>query len=241
MVGSSRLAGIFLALAGLSFSGCATNAKPSPDDIEARYDPHEWRELRDIGNRNLRVAVIERIDPEKIVANDGFGQPILNTNPRSLLVFARDGNTSRAVASADWLIPPAGSVDMPCLDDPLEGGDIAVEDDVLIVQLNFWLSCGSYSVMHRTFRFSYEDSAMRLIGFDKLEFSRANGLGRETSINFLTGRKKVIDNVQVIEGDEGDSRPLPTENWSNVPRQTIRIEEIDLRQCDVSTDPPVWC
>lgn len=188
------------------------------------------------------VLVIRQADPALIVENDGLGEPMLDLNPRSLLVLERAGNGWRQLARADGLVPTAGNMDSPCLADPLEDGGVTVAKRILTVWLNDWLSCGSFGVTALSYKFRLEKGRFRLIGFDRLQFSRATGLGDETSINYLTGRRKDTSNATILEfGGGGEPAPRPEVSWRRIGRERHFLEEMDITSCEDEENTPSWC
>lgn len=134
------------------------------------------------------AIVIRGQDPAKIVRNEGLGASELDTNPRQLLVFLRQGQGYRlAAANRDWL-PPAGNSDSPCLQDPLEDGGIGIKNGRLTVVLHYWLSCGSWGVQNNTYTFRLEGRRFRLIGLDQVSYMRNGGEQTTVSTNYLSRR-----------------------------------------------------
>ena len=188
------------------------------------------------------VLVIHQNDPQFVKENDSLGAQRLDLNPRALLILKREGEGWRQLARTDTLVPPAGSLDAPCLADPLEDGGVAIVDGVLSVAFHYWLSCGSYGVTTRDYKFRLQEGRFRLIGFDRLEFSRASGRGDEVSINYLTGRRKSATGITVIEPDELDApQAPPEESWETITRDILFLEDIDTDLCDSWENSPGWC
>jgi hypothetical protein len=178
------------------------------------------------------ALVIRRDDPKLRLQNEGMGQAELDTNPRRLLVFAKTSNGFRQIAAADRLIPPSGSEDAVCLEDPLAEGGISIARRVLSVNLHYWLSCGGWSVTVNTFKFRLDSGRFRLIGFDQMQFMRNSGEGEQVSVNFLSGRKSstpfAID----------DSIPKRL-RWSRIRPVRFYLDSLDIKSCqqiDESTD-----
>ena len=185
--------------ASATLAGAAVAASPASPPVPAgwKVDVSARGDLTGDGIADVAM-VIRRANPRGIVQNDGLGTQQLDTNPRQLVVFAGNGRGFRQIAASKLLIPPAGSTDSPCLEDPLTEGGLAIARGVLSVRLHYWLSCGSYGVRTDNFKFRREGARFRLIGFDRLEFMRSSGEGEELSYNLLTGERGVrpfaIDN-----------------------------------------------
>jgi hypothetical protein len=166
------------------------------------------------------VIVIEEQDKSKIINNDRLGSQTLNTNPRRLIILTPAAKGHRQIQSVEGFLPPEGDAESSCLADPLmENGGMEIKKGVLIVTLNYWLSCGSYGVTKDIFRFRQQGSRFRLIGKDTKSYSRASGEGEEISINYLTGRKRETTGITVIEPDEGGSVAKPKTTWSRIPAE----------------------
>lgn len=170
------------------------------------------------------VQVIQRTDPKLVIGNGGLGSDKLDTNPRRLLILARAGATYRQLAAIDGFIPPAADAETPCLADPLDEGGIAIARGVLTVDLRYWLSCGSYGVTGTTFKFRHDAGRFRLIGFDRMEFSRSSGEGEKVSVNFLTSRKAVT--AFAID----DSIPERLK-WTRIKPQRHFLDTLNLSAC----------
>lgn len=151
------------------------------------------------------VLVLEQNKKSNFVKNESLGAQELNLNPRRLLILFQAASGYEKVLSLDNYLPSQNSEDSPCLDDPLSEGGIQVNRGLLKISFRYWMSCGSWGVSHRTFTFRYESSRFRLIGLDTWGFMRNTGEKSETSVNFLTGKKKMVSGLN--EFDESESKP----------------------------------
>ena len=166
------------------------------------------------------VIVLQQQDAAKIVANDGLGNPTLDTNQRQIKVLLRQGAGYRLVAENRSWLPSAGDVDMPCLADPLlDEGSIEINRGVLKVSLGYWLSCGSWGVSRDTYTFRWQQNRLRLIGWDGVEFMRNSGDMTERSINYLTGRQKTVTGGNMFE--DVPAAKIKT-RWQTLPPQPAR-------------------
>ncbi|MBN8502080.1 MAG: hypothetical protein J0M19_13130 [Sphingomonadales bacterium] len=170
------------------------------------------------------ALVLRKDDPKLVLRNEGMGSETLDTNPRRLVIFFRQGTAFRQVASSSRLLPPAGSKDSPCLADPLGEGGISIAQQVLTLSMDYWLSCGGWGTSTNTYKFKREGARFRLIGFDHREFMRNSGKGEEVSVNFLSNRKSqtpfAID----------DSIPKKL-RWSRIKPQRHYLDSLDLEAC----------
>ncbi len=159
-----------------------------------KYIPENWKIIQKIKgdlNKDQKddlVLIIEETDATKLLKNDGLGADSLNTNPRGILVFFNDNNKYTLISkNLKGFIPSENSVENSCLEDPLNS--VEIEKNILIINFNYWLSCGSWYVNNATYKFRYQNNSFELIGFDHFEFHRASGKKSEMSINFLTKKK----------------------------------------------------
>lgn len=187
------------------------------------------------------VLIIQKDDPSNMINNEGLGHPELNTNPRHLLFVTRTRNVGRVTARIENFLPPEGDTDSPCLVDPLEEGGVSLAKGVLTVTFHYWLSCGSYGVSNKSYKFRKEGARYRLIGLDANSYSRASGLGDESSINYLTGRKKLTSGIVVIEPEDGSKAAPPTVSWSRIGKERFYLDSMDRKSCDDYGTSPSWC
>jgi hypothetical protein len=169
------------------------------------------------------VILIQQNNAVKRIKNDDMGQPELDLNPRRLIVLSGTVSGYRLLAASHKLIPPAGSEETPCLVDPYQGSAIA--RNTLTVTLTYWLSCGSYGVTNNRFVFRVESERLRLIGFDRMEFTRSTGRGEKVSVNFLTGRK----NSTPFAIDDSVREKL---RWGRITPRRIHLEDLDPSACE---------
>ncbi len=170
------------------------------------------------------VLVLEEINPANLKPNKILEPSVLNVNPRRLLVLLKTHGAYREILSKDSLLPSANDEDSPCLDDPLiEQGGISIRNGKLAIRLGTFLYCGSYGVNHRTFTFRLEKTRFRLIGYDYSEFSRSSGEASECSINYLTGKKKIITGLNYFFEER------PKVLWSRISgEKTFYLDEISF-------------
>jgi hypothetical protein len=190
------------------------------------------------------AMVVEQDDPDNRLKNEGLGNAEINTNPRVLILMENRKGIYYQFGNYTYFIPSEGDAENMCLADPLlsEGG-IAIANKQLKITLGYWVSCGSYGVTKRTHTFRAQGKKMRLIGLDTLSYSRASGEGDETSINFLTGRKKSTSGIAVIAPDEGvdEPAPKPKVKWSTIKSKPMYLDAMKMDFCDGYENLPVWC
>lgn len=223
---SMRWFGGFLAVSVLAVAGTTAMAKVEnlpPVPAGWMIDASASGDLNGDGISDIAV-ILRKTDPKLVRKNEGLGESVIDSNPRRLVVYFRNGSAFREAAASSRLLPPAGSEDSPCLADPLSEGGISIAQQVLSISLNYWMSCGGWGTSKNTYKFKREGVRFRLIGFDHMEFMRNSGEGEEVSVNFLTGRKSqtpfAID----------DSIPKKL-NWSRIKPQRFYLDSLDLETC----------
>lgn len=149
--------------------------------------------------------VLRQSDPKNI-KNE------MNTNPRALVViFAETAHKYKLILEHRTFIPPN---DNPDIDDPL--GGISIRRGNLGVTFHYWSSAGSWSTGDTTLTFRYQDGCFHLIGYDSFSMHRATLKEFQTSINYLTGKKK-----ETSSGGE-DSRKKNTTTASKLPIKPLK-------------------
>jgi len=72
-------------------------------------------------------------------------------------------------------------------EDPMADGELIVRRGGFDIKLTLLSGIGSYQTATLRYRFRYQDSCFRLIGYDRMETNRGTLETRDVSINFLTG------------------------------------------------------
>lgn len=217
-----------VALLGL----CAACGAASAVDDALRplqdWTPPGWKEIRraagDLdrdGDRDI-VLVLEQDAPAPISADgEEDGDEVLNTNPRMLLVLFAEGGMYRKAAENTTLVPTERSVEEPCLDDPLT--EVAIRNGTLRLTFERFLSCGGWATSKVVYTFRHDGKGMRLIGQDTSTFMRNSGEETMDSINYLTGRQKIVNGMYEA-GENGLERDL-TPRWRPLARTAPRYLE----------------
>ena len=236
-----------LAFAALIALAIPSSAFASQEEEWKDIAPAGWKVISAAEDRQTAdgsgnaVLVIEKDDPANRIKNDGLGGPELNTNPRHLLFVTRTRNVGWVTGRIENFLPPEGDFESPCLADPLEDGGVSLAKGVVTVSLHYWLSCGSYGVTHKEYKFRKEGARYRLIGLDVNSYSRSTGMGDESSINYLTGRKSVTSGVVVMEPEDGTKPGPPKISWSRIGKQRFYLDSMDRKACDDYESSPSWC
>ena len=98
------------------------------------------------------------------------------------LLGVRGGYTLLALNAR--LVP---QVDLASQEDPMADGELSVRPGGFDIKLGVMSGVGSYQSASLRYRFRYQGSCLRLIGYDRLETHRATLATQDLSINFLTG------------------------------------------------------
>lgn len=160
-----------------------------------------------------KVIIEQAQDPRKIIKNESLGAPKLNLNPCRLTVLLAGANGFQPAARATWL-PGEHSRDTPCLEDPL--GDITIKNQVLTLNLGYWLSCGSYGVNHNAYKYRLQHGAFILIGADSSSYMRNGGYGTAISINFPARKIKATGYIPVFEEENGATPHPQQDRWATL-------------------------
>ena len=178
------------------------------ENIQSKNDiiPSDWRLLDsisgDLNNDGILdfVLAIQKNDSTNIILNDGFGVDTINLNPRKLAIYygTKSGELVKKLVSDEFIILR----DNPAMEEPFEGFDLSNEG-VLDINFRIAYNTGSWSVSVHKYRFRFQNNQLVLIGYDLMEFHRASGETKETSINFLSKRMKIAKGT--ISNDEPES------------------------------------
>ena len=181
-----------------------------------------------------KVLVLQQQNTANWRDNEALGAPRLNLNPRTLLVLWNTPQGYREAVRNTTLLPSENSEDTPCLVDPLDEGAISIRKQVLVVNLHYWLSCGSYSVNHMQYKFRYQQGAWPLIGLDVNSSSRNSYDTEQSSYNFATG-KALYTGVKTQTTASSDSKVVRLSKPSR-----ISNPRVDLRESDVEAKLGQW-
>jgi len=203
--------------------------------------PSGWKLIHtatgDLNNdgRSDAVLIIEQDYPRNRKPNTGLGEPVLNTNPRHLLILFNTPAGFKLTSSVDHFLPGEGSLDSPCLGDPLDNGGASVKRGLLQIDLHYWLSCGSYAVNHQTLLFRHEGGRFRLIGRDAWDFMRNSGERSEVSINYLTGKRKTTTGLNEFD------KSSPKVVWDEVRNRGPFFLDAISSECPAEENSANWC
>lgn len=169
------------------------------------------------------ALIIENTNPKNIHQNDSLGNSELNLNPRKLLVLFKNKQGFQLTSSNSFL-PTEGDADSPCLEDPLaESDQISIKNGVLSIGFHYWLSCGSWYVTNKTYKFRYQNQSFKLIGYDSDDFHRATGETTTQSINFQTGKIKNTSGGNAFE----ESNQFEKVSWSKLKNNySLKLEQV---------------
>ena len=183
------------------------------------------------GDKRADAAlIIQQQNPALRLKNEGLGADVLDTNPRRLLVLVRENQGYRLlVQTQTHFLPPQGAADAPCLADPLEDDALTIRQGRLWLDVDYWLSCGSWGTRRDTYQFRYQKGSMQLIGADSRFFSRNSHDESRTSVNLLSGKIKTTTGIN----ESYRERHRPRERWT----QLARLPETDLQRMQALPEP----
>lgn len=146
------------------------------------------------------IMVIENTDPAFLKRNRRLGPKILNMNPRQMLVLFQTQTGYQEMLRVANGFPTEHSFQKPCLADPLvEAGKINIEDGLVKVALNYTLKCSGYNTTKHTFKFRYENTRFRLVGFNTMQLERISGDATEHNFDYLAGQKTTVTGINIYE------------------------------------------
>jgi hypothetical protein len=215
-----------------------------------KHVPAGWKTIRtaqgklSAASQGDAVLIIEKQDASLRQNNDGLGAQSLNLNPRALVFLTKiRGGYRQTAPASEGFIPSEGSQESPCLSDPFEDGDVQISKGVISITLKYWLSCGSYEVSTKTFKFRLENRRHRLIGIEQMSFSRTGyGGGTTVSANYLTGKKETTTGISGIGPDVEDAKLMITKTrWSRLKPGKFYLENMQQTECDAYDVAPSWC
>lgn len=203
---------------------CSTLRDQKPELLESsasRLDfvPRGWKlsdkvdgDLNGDGREDF-VLIVQRNEPAGEIENpEGLGYDHFDCNPRMLLVILSDAEEGRyrlggsdATIIPDWIAPT--------YDDPYSG--MSIDKGVVVLELGFWANAGSWLMFTRTFRFRWNGQEMALIGYDANLVHRGSGEMKQTSVNYLSGKRK--DAEGTISDETGKWV------WSDMPKRPSPI------------------
>ena len=150
------------------------------------------------------VLLFRQADPRNLLPNeDGLGPKPWDTNPRILVVAFKDpsGPGYSLALENHTLIPRP---DSPTLEDPLEGGGLAIVRGTLRLDLASFSSAGAWTTFRNRFVFRFQDDCFRLIGFEHHEVQRNTGETVDLSLNYAA--RKEITEHGTLESDAKHTR-----------------------------------
>ncbi len=200
-------------------------ATPSPTQNPFRIGKMAWRDIAfvpprwklydkvtgDLDGNGLTdsVLVVQKNDPAKMMSNpDRLGMDYYDANARTVLVLLQKNAGEYHLVATDSAIIP--DHDSPTISDPYEF--MSIDKGSLHLHILSFANAGSWSTSSHRFQFRWDGDAMELIGFERSYVHRASGEMRQTSVNYLTKRRK--DAQGNIEDDEMEWR------WSDLPKAT---------------------
>lgn len=195
------------------------------------FVPKRWtlerRANGDLNGDGLPDAalVIRSTYPKLILDNpSGFGGPSYNSNPRTIIVLlAQRGGRYRRVGMSNDIIPRV--VDT-ITDDPFVNKKLSIEGGVLKLSTDFFASAGTWSAYTTIFTFRYQKGAVYMIGYDKDYVHRGSGEHIKTSVNFLTGQKRVWTGFIDTEEEKFDERDAEITHKNLGRKPLIRLEDV---------------
>ncbi|GHU05925.1 hypothetical protein FACS1894158_10510 [Betaproteobacteria bacterium] len=203
----------------LASNASGVDIKPTVTKAED-FVPEGWKlhsitygDLNQDGGKDA-VLVIQETDEKKIIPNNknrwNGWKDELNTNPRTLLIAFKNGNTYKLALKNEEILPSQDDADSQYLnDDPLNenrGGGIEITaKNTLVIRFQGF---NPESIYRDSYTFRYQNNRFELIGLDIHSQLRENTA--KISINYSTGKKLTItENL-------ADNSTKPVKKWSHI-------------------------
>lgn len=100
--------------------------------------------------------------------------------------------------------------DENCIDDALSGGGVSIKNSVLDIAFDAMNSCSNWYGESWTYRFKFDNSQFKLIGFEYWFVYKTDGKNKTYSGNFLTQKLKIA------QGNEFDDNVKPQISWKSL-------------------------
>ena len=97
--------------------------------------------------------------------------------------------------------------DENCIDDALSGGGVSIKNSVLDIAFDAMNSCSNWYGESWTYRFKFDNSQFKLIGFEYWFVYKKDGKNKTYSGNFLTQKLKIT------QSNEFDDNVKPQISW----------------------------
>ena len=163
--------------------------------------------------RKDHVLIIKGTEKDKIVTDEYRGK--LDRNRRGIIIlFKTEDNSYKKIVENN-----------NCFSSENEDGGVyyAPEMEVSIDKKNLYVNYMHGRYGYWTYTFKYRSNDFQLIGYDA-SYNRGPIVQNETSINFLTGKKQIKDNINKNEEDRDE---VFKETWSKVDIQKpVLLSEI---------------
>ena len=186
---------------------------------------YETGDLNKDGFEDL-VIVIQGTDTSKTIINQGLGYDTLDTNPRTLLVYLYNKETSKfeKFKESKNIIP---SHSFPTMDDPFAG--MKIKKGILEINYYFWYSAGSWYTTEKTYKFRFQNSDFFLIGIENGSMHRGTMESTGISVNFLTRKMQIIEYSAPTYDDNDEEQVEKKETWLNFTLTNLyKLDEIEL-------------
>jgi hypothetical protein len=179
------------------------------------------------------IMVVENTDTSYLKRNRILGPKILNMNPRKMLVLFQTEAGYEEVLSVANGFPTEHSEQKPCLADPLvEAGEININNGLVKVALNYKLKCSGYDTTKHTFKFRYENTRFRLVGFNAMQLERISGDATEQNFDYLAGQKTTVTGINIYDNKKHNAR-----SQKLVTNKQFYLDEISLA-CEPHNQTP---
>lgn len=198
-----------------AFPKLANTGKSSKDFVPKGW-VIECQQTGDINKDQIPdlILILHQNDGKKRIENrSGIGVETMNSNPRILVVALGLPNQRgfRLEVQNHSFIPRHT---IPTMNDPLSSCP-KINKGTLHITLGYWANAGTWSTWEYTYIFWFQDSALRLIGYEYNSAQRNTGELNSKSANYLTCKvKKSKSTMGNVKKDE---------TWSRLPDCTLKM------------------
>ena len=166
------------------------------------------------------VMVVRSQNDENVKHIGDDSSPLMDSNPRILIILFRDGKDWRLVKQNTTFIPET-QYDGLYIQDPFNGiiyGEVRAFNGIISIRFGYF----STEFIYNTFTFRWQNNDFYLIGYDYYSRGRGTGIVTNNSYNFLTNRQKITTETPV-DDDNTNTKSV----WQQLkPHKLLKLDEI---------------
>lgn len=166
------------------------------------------------------VMVVRNQDIQNINHIGDDTSPLIDTNPRILIILFRQGKEWRLIKQNTTFIPKTEN-DNGYIQDPFNGivsGGVTTSKGIISIRLGYFSS----ELIYKIYTFRWQNNDFYLIGYDSYSRGRASGIETTSSYNFLTNRQ----NTKIATPLDDDSIETSSDWQKLKPHKLLKLDEI---------------